>query len=178
MASYLIEIITGVRKFTSVPISVEMAPPKDANKIDQLKAAGASSLIMNLEIADPVLRKQICPGKSSITYESYYNCYKHSIEVFGRGKVSCVLIAGIQPKEDIVKECEKLAEIGVIPTIIPFKAMDDCELKVPNCNAEELIWISERVGQLLRQRGLSPKMQEGCTKCGGCSLETNYFDFI
>lgn len=177
MARYLIEIIKGVRTFTTTPISVELAPPSDISLIKRLKEAGASSLIMNLEVADPEKRKQICPGKSSISYEHYYECYRYGVEVFGKGKISCVLIAGIQPKEDIVSECEKLTGVGVIPTIIPFKPMDDCEFHdKKNCPAEELLWISTRLGEMLRQKQLSPKMQEGCTKCGGCSLETNYYD--
>lgn len=177
MAKYLIEIIKGVRKFTQTPISVEMAPPSDITLLSELKNAGASSLIMNLEIADENLRKEICPGKSSIAKSHYYECYRYGVEVFGRGKISCVLIAGIQPKEDIVKECETLTDMGVIPTIIPFKAMDDCEFhNKPNCSADELIWISQKLGAILRSKGLSPTMQEGCTKCGGCSLETNYYE--
>lgn len=176
MADYLTEIIVGVRTFTSTPISVELAPPSDINKIAQLKGAGASSLIMNLEVADPNLRKEICPGKSAISYEHYYECYRRAVAEFGRGRVSCVLIAGIQPKEDIVAECEKLTEVGVIPTIIPFKAMDNCAFRDrQNCNSEELIWISQQVNAILAKKGLSPEMQEGCTKCGGCSLETNSF---
>ena len=175
MARYLIEIIKGVRGFTNVPISVELAPPSDITLISELKEAGASSLIMNLEIADENLRKQICPGKSSIKKKHYYDCYRYGVEIFGRGKISCVLIAGIQPEQDIVNECELLTDIGVIPTIIPFKAMDDCEFRDrPNCNREELLRISTKVGAFLRAKSLSPEMQEGCTKCGGCSLETNY----
>lgn len=177
MAKYLIEIIRGVRGFTDKPISVEMAPPSDMSLISRLKEAGASSLIVNLEVADENLRKQICPGKSSIAKRHYYDCYKYGVDVFGRGKISCVLIAGIQPEGDIVSECEALTDIGVIPTIIPFKAMDDCEFNDrANCSADELIRISSRVGAILKAKGLSPKMQEGCTKCGGCSLETNYFE--
>ena len=177
MAKYLIEIIKGVRMFTDTPISVELAPPADIKLIKELKDAGASSLIMNLEVADPEKRKQICPGKSAIKYEHYYECYRYGVEVFGRGKISCVLIAGIQPKEDIVRECEKLTDVGVIPTIIPFKPMDDCEFNnKPNCPADELLWISARLGAMLKEKQLSPKMQEGCTKCGGWSRETNYYE--
>lgn len=177
MARYLIEIVKGVRTFTSTPISIELAPPADLDLIDQLKEAGSSSLIMNLEVANPQLRKEICPGKSSISYEHYYESYRRGVKEFGRGRISCVLIAGIQPKEDIVAECEKLTDEGVIPTIIPFKAMDNCAFRDrSNCNHEELLWISTRVSIILAKKGLSPEMQEGCTKCGGCSLETNSFD--
>lgn len=176
MARYLIDVVSGVRTFSQTPISLELAPPADVTLIDQLKAAGASSLIMNLEVANPKLRREICPGKSSISYEHYYECYRRGVAAFGRGRVSCVLIAGIQPKEEIVAECEKLSDIDVIPTIIPFKAMDNCDFRNrSNCNPEELLWISERVNAMLAAKGLSPEMQEGCTKCGGCSLETNSF---
>ena len=177
MAEYLIEIIKGVRTFSDTPVSVELAPPSNLDLIDKLKEAGASSLIMNLEVANPERRREICPGKSSISYEHYYAAYRHAVQVFGKGKISCVLIAGIQPKEEIVEECKKLTDIGVIPTIIPFKAMDECEFHDnPNCNHEDLLWVSTQVGALLRSKGLSPQMQDGCTKCGGCSLETNYYD--
>lgn len=176
MARYLIEIIEGIRTFSQTPVSLELAPPSDIALIAQLKEAGASSLIMNLEVANPETRKEICPGKSAIPYEHYYKCYRRGVEIFGRGRVSCVLIAGIQPEEEIVAECEKLTDIGVIPTIIPFKAMDNCAFRDrKNCDSEELLRISERVSIILAQKGLSPKMQEGCTKCGGCSLETNSF---
>lgn len=176
MAKYLIKIVRGVREFSNTPISIELAPPSNLDLIAELKAAGASSLIMNLEVANPTLRKEICPGKSTISYEHYYAAYAKGVQEFGRGKISCVLIAGIQPKENIVQECYKLTDVGVIPTIIPFKAMDDCEFRdKSNCDPDELLWISTRVGEILRAKKLSPLTQEGCTKCGGCSLETNYY---
>ena len=177
MAGYLLELVRGIRTFTQTPISLELAPPSDLSLITKLKEAGASSLIMNLEVANSELRKEVCPGKSAISYDRYYECYRHGVKEFGRGRISCVLIAGIQPKEDIVCECEKLTDVGVIPTIIPFKAMDNCMFRDrQNCNREELLWISARVSAILARKGLSPEMQEGCTKCGGCSLETNSFE--
>ena len=172
-ADYLADICRGVRKFTSNAISLELAPPS-VEKIMMLKDAGADSLIMNLEIANDKLRREICPGKSHIKYEHYYDCYREGVRVFGKGNVSCVLVIGIQDNEDVVKECEKLTLIGVIPTLIPFKPMDDCEFKDrPNCNHEDLLYVSEKLSEMLVRRGLDPLSQKGCTKCGGCSLETN-----
>ncbi len=177
MARYLMEIIRGIRSFSNTPISVELAPPSDLSLIDELKEAGASSLIMNLEVASPELKKEICPGKSSIPYEHYYAAFRRGIEKFGKGKISSVLIAGIQPDDDVVNECEKLTAIGVLPTIIPFKSMDDCEFRdKPNCDPRSLLYVSRKVGAMLRKEGLNPDLQEGCTKCGGCSLETNFYE--
>ncbi len=177
MADYLIKIIKGIRKFTNNGISVELAPPSDINKIEELKKAGASSLIINLEIANDELRAKIAPNKHKISYEYYYECFKKGIEIFGKGRISSVLIVGIQPVDDIVKECEKMTDLGVIPTLIPFKPMDDCELHyISNCSKESLLYVSSKLGKMLKEKGLDPNLQEGCTKCGGCSLETNYFE--
>ncbi len=175
MADYLAEICRGVRKFTDNAISLEIAPPT-LGKIAMLKEAGADSLIINLEIANDELRHEICPGKSSIKYSHYYDCYREGVRVFGRGNVSCVFVIGIQPPEDVIAECEKLTDLGVIPTLIPFKAMDDCEFRDrPNCPKEELLYVSGKLGEMLAKKELYPERQKGCTKCGGCSLETNYW---
>lgn len=173
-ADYLAEICRGIRKFTSNAISLELAPPS-LEKIAMLKEAGADSLIMNLEIANNDLRREICPGKSRIKYEHYYDCYREGVRVFGRGNVSSVFIVGIQDNDDIVKECEKLTAIGVIPTLIPFKAMDDCEFRDrKNCDSEDLLYVSDKLSKMLSYHRLDPLSQKGCTKCGGCSLETNF----
>lgn len=173
-ADYLAEICRGIRTFTQNAISLELAPPS-LRKISELKAAGADALIMNLEIASDALRHEICPGKSHISYEHYYDCYREGVRVFGKGNISCVFVVGIQDNDDIVRECEKLTDIGVIPTLIPFKAMDDCAFRDrPNCNPADLLYVSEKLGVLLRRHGLRPEAQKGCTKCGGCSLETNF----
>lgn len=175
MADYLIEIIEGVRKFSDTAISCEIAPPKDLNKIDAMQKAGCNSLIINLEVANDMLRADVCPAKHTIPYERYYETYRYAVEVFGKGKVSCVLIVGIQPDEDIIRECRKLVRIGVIPTLIPFKAMDNCFYHDrENCNPESLILCAKTLAEELAKEGLSPCNQLGCTKCGGCSLEVDY----
>jgi hypothetical protein len=173
-AKYILDIVKGVRGFTDKPVSIEIAPPSDLSLIDKLFEAGVSSVIINLEICDDGLRKEICPGKFGISYNRYYETYEHAVKVFGRGKVSCVLIVGIQGNDDVKRECARLTDIGVIPTLIPFKPMDECEYnEKPVTNPEALLDVSEHLARLLIAKGLNPAKQEGCTKCGGCSLETN-----
>ena len=87
-----------------------------------------------------------------------------------------VMIGGIQPFSDIRNECEYLTSIGVFPTIMPFRPLDDCTFfDVTSCNPDELIEASEFLGALLRKEGLAPECQEGCTKCGGCSIENDCY---
>lgn len=176
MVEYWCELCAEIRKFSSCPIAVEFAPPSDLKLIDKLKSSGATVAIMNIEIVSKDLRKKICPGKSAITLDHYHKAMKRAVEVFGFGQVSSVMIGGLQPFEDILKECEVLTEMGVFPTIMPFRPLDDCTLSnVSACDPGELIRASEYLGHLLRKAGLKPQNQEGCTKCGGCSIENDCF---
>lgn len=175
MVDYLVDITERVREFSNAAISCEIAPPRDLSRLEKLKRAGCDSLIVNLEIADDALRARICPAKHGITYEHYYETYRRGVEVFGAGKVSCVLIVGLQPDDDVIRECEKLVDIGVVPTLIPFKAMDNCAFRDrENCRPESLKKCAMALARLFAKRGLSPCAQLGCTKCGGCSLEVDY----
>ena len=176
MVEYWCELCSKIREFSNCPIAVEFAPPSDLSLIEKLKQSGATVAIMNIEIVDKNLRKQICPGKSGISLEHYHKALKKAVEVFGFGKVSSVMIGGLQPWDDIMKECELLTSMGVFPTIMPFRPLDDCSLaNIPPCNPDELIKASEYLGELLRKYNLNPQNQEGCTKCGGCSIENDCF---
>ncbi len=176
MVEYWCELCEKIREFSDCPIAVEFAPPKDLSLIDKLKKSGATVAIMNIEIVGKELRREICPGKSGITLEHYHKAMQRAVEVFGYGKVSSVMIGGIQPWDDVKKECETLCKIGVFPTIMPFRPLDDCTYSFNKaCDPEELIEASEFLGELLRKYDLSPKCQPGCTECGGCSIENDCF---
>lgn len=171
--TYFSKICEIARQNNAKYISVETAPPSKLFYIDELKKSGATAVIMNLEIADEKLRKMICPGKSSISQLQYLYAYERAVSVFGAGNVSCVLIAGIQKAEDIIIKSAELIDMGVVPTIIPFKPLDDCCMRNhPVADPEELILIATEVDRLLNKYRLAASNQKGCTKCNGCSLET------
>lgn len=171
--NYFSNICAGAKANGAKYISVETAPPSELSYIKKLHDSGATAIIMNLEIADDRLRKEICPGKASISEAHYMNAYEESVKIFGPGNVSCVLIAGIQPANDIIRKSEELIDLGVIPTIIPFKPLDGCQLHWHNTvDPNELIGISQEIDILLKKNNLFAIEQKGCTKCNGCSLET------
>jgi radical SAM enzyme (TIGR01210 family) len=158
--------------------SIEIVPPKERSEIGRLKAAGASSIIMNLELYDDEIRKRVCPGKSQVTIDEYRTAWIEAVRVFGEGNVSSVLIFGLEPEDNTIEAARAMVEIGVIPTIIPFKPYDDCshELKQDYTftDPERYFFVSKTVANMLIKKGLSPSMQRGCTRCGGCSLEKEF----
>ncbi|MCL2820404.1 MAG: hypothetical protein FWD38_06185 [Oscillospiraceae bacterium] len=170
--SQICELVTKGRKDKN-RISVEIAPPEKDIYIERLFNSGASALIMNIEIANEDERKRICPGKATIPLSRYIDAFKKAIDVFGKGNVSSVLIAGLQPADEVIDFCKTLISIGVVPTIIPFKPLNNSlmsEHEITDSN--ELLQIARKVGKLLISKGLFARKQSGCTKCGGCSLET------
>ena len=174
MVRYWIDLARKIRVFSDVSITVEFAPPSDLRLLGEMKAAGVNVAIMNLEVADPELRKEICPGKSGISYAHYHAAFREAVRVFGWGMVSSVLIGGIQPKEDIMRECGLIASEGVFPTVMPFRPMDDCVYHgLERCRPEDLLEMGEHLGGLLMEYGLDFRKQPGCTECGGCSLEND-----
>ncbi len=176
MVRYWIDLTRKIRAFSQVSITIEFAPPADLSLLQKLKEAGATVAIMNLEVADPERRKVICPGKSRISYEHYHAAFREAVRVFGWGMVSSVLIGGIQPKEEIIKECTAMASEGVFPTVMPFRPMDDCEYNgLERCRPEELLEIGDCLGGLLHKYCLDFRKQPGCTECGGCSLENDCY---
>ena len=176
MARYWIDLARKIREFSGVSITVEFAPPSDLGLLREMKDAGINVAIMNLEVADPERRRVICPGKSAISYEHYHEAFREAVKVFGWGMVSSVLIGGIQPKEEILRECAIMASEGVFPTVMPFRPMDDCVYYgLERCAPEELAEMAEALGILLHRYALDPGVQPGCTECGGCSLENDCY---
>jgi uncharacterized Fe-S cluster-containing MiaB family protein/biotin synthase-related radical SAM superfamily protein len=171
-ASYFASICALITQQAQVPISVELIPPEDNADIERLRESGATAIIMNLEVWDETLRSVFCPGKARVPVDRYMNAITHAITVFGRGRVASVLIAGIQSRLDVVQAAKALIGIGAIPTVIPFKPFDACRMRrFPCAHPEDLIAIYEELSTALIEAKLSPDMQPGCTRCGGCSLE-------
>lgn len=168
-----------VRKCGRTAISVECAPPENMSYLLKLKNSGATAVVMNIEVYDEELRKTICPGKGLISNQRYFDSLKEAVKIFKEGNVSSVLIVGIQPKHDIIAACEKLVEIGVIPTLIPFKPLDGTPMEnspLPDC--AEYIEVSRKVAIMLKKRHLKIDRTSGCAACGACSLESNLEEII
>jgi hypothetical protein len=169
---YFAAVIRAIRTESTMPISVELVPPDDDSFIDELHDAGATSVIMNIEIWDPYLRSLFCPGKSGIPLDRYLAAIEYSVCVFGKGQVASVIIAGLQSNRMVVDAAKEVIDRDAIPTVIPFKPFDDCILsQLPGPHPLDLMEVNRAVSELLLARGLVPSMQRGCTGCGGCSLE-------
>ncbi|MFW9972756.1 MAG: radical SAM protein, partial [Candidatus Odinarchaeota archaeon] len=166
-----IELLKGVKKeHPDIPLHVQIEALEDLNYITQLKEAGADTIGIHIEVLDEKLRKEITPGKFSISYQLFEQNWKYAIDVFGKNQVSSYILTGFgESKTDFIKNIEKVISIGVIPYITPVRSIPG-KKDLPITYYKDLLEIYKESAKLMKQYGVNPlETQAGCVRCGGCS---------
>lgn len=169
-AIYFGKIVEEIRNKYQISISVELAPPNEIKYIEYLFNSGVSSIIMNIEVYDEKVRKVVCPGKSEINLEHYFDMLKYSVSKFGIGNVASVLIVGLEPVENTIKCSKELLSLGVKPILIPFKPYDNCKLSNHRTTDSKMYYkVSSEIDNEIDKLNFYPVSSFGCISCGACS---------
>ena len=165
------EAILEVRKVSNIALYAQLCPPEDFSYIKRLKDAGLNTISFNIEIFDPKIRSEICPGKAKIPVQRYLDALGYAASIFGKNQVSSWLIAGLEPKESLMAGARAVAQAGAIPFITVFRPLMGSELqdrKPPD--ADWLMEVFDGLRDILIEYGLDPsKSASGCAKCNCCS---------
>ncbi len=165
------DAISSLKREVDLPVCVEIAPPDTDQWLDRLADAGCDSVLMNLELWNPQLRKQLMPGKSEITRERYLAACRHAAGVFGSSQVSSQIIVGLEPHTDTLEGIAALADAGAIPLPVVFRPLPGTPLEDhPEPEVEQVIEVFEFTEELLRGTALDgAETLSGCALCGACS---------
>jgi radical SAM protein (TIGR04043 family) len=166
-----IELLEDVKKnHPDIPIHVQIEALEELSYINKLKEAGADTIGIHIEILDNRLRKEITPGKASLSYNLYERNWKHALNVFGKNQVSSYILTGFgESISDFINNIEKVISIGVIPYVTPVRSIPG-KKDLPITNTSDLLKIYKKCGALMREYGINPlENKAGCVKCGGCS---------
>ena len=155
----IVPIVQEIRtKYSQIPIAVEITPPSDLSWIDKLAEAGASSLMMNLEVWDEEIRKDIIPGKNELCpRDSYFKAFERGLNVFGKGKVSTCFVVGCEPMSSLQKGIEAVIKCGVIPSPLSGRYFEDIlnyPFK-PDVPWEEFLTVLNFAKYQLREAGIT-----------------------
>jgi hypothetical protein len=155
-------------------VTCELAPPDDTDILKTLLWWGADNFCCNIEIWDDILRQQVCPGKSKIPKNRYFESWAFGLETIGPNSMETGLVTGLEPVSSVKKGIENITAAGVIPSAIPFHPNDGCvyEDRSP-CDPDILIEVSEIIADGLKLYGLNPKEHSSCTSCGACTIESD-----
>jgi hypothetical protein len=145
-------------------------------QIEQLHAAGASEIKINLEAADATIFAKVCPRKDQ---ELLLDMIDEACDVFGRGHVASNILIGMGENDKVVLEAvEVLASMGCVPTLRPLqvgisnrKSLEDALGVIPAITPSRMVSLARQQGVILEREGLTPKsFSSMCHKCGCCDL--------
>jgi len=116
---YYLDVADAIKEHTGLDDfngTACVGAPHDLSIIDKYKEAGYRTIATNIEIWDRNIFKAICPGKELQCggWEHWVKALEYEVEVFGRGRVRSVIVAGIEPKDSTLEGIEYLASKGVI----------------------------------------------------------------
>lgn len=114
--------LEAVKKETGAMIGVQCPPVPDFTWYDRLKKLGVDHLSFCLEIFNPEIFPEICPGKAEyIGRQRYLDAIKYCSKLFGKGRIHGEIIAGLEPPEDTIAGVQQFAEWGAATTICIFR---------------------------------------------------------
>jgi biotin synthase-related radical SAM superfamily protein len=132
--------------------------PVDLNVLDRYKEAGFASVGLNTEVWSKGWFEVICPGKVTECggYDNWVNALKHAVDVFGRGNVRSIFVAGLQPKEILLEGIEQLSEWGIVVIASPWKPYQGSPLEGHRSPTIDWHWdIQQKTAAIQRKNGLT-----------------------
>jgi len=111
---------------------VNVCPHDSIESLKTLKKLGIKQVQYNLEIANKELFTTTCPGK--INYEIFVNKLYEAVSIFGKGNVRSNFVLGLQDFSELLNECNKFAENGIVTDYSVFQPKENTpysNLKAP-----------------------------------------------
>lgn len=170
------KIVKAVREaLPSMPIGVEPYV-ENRQQIEQLKAAGADEIKLNIETYDKSIFEKVC-GEQDIN--SILGNIKSAVEIFGRGKVTSNIIYGMgETDENVLAGCEYLASLGCVATLRPLRLNDlnrfQMEAAVGHLDPvdpERMVKLAQKYKEILIKYNLTTlSFKTMCHECTCCDI--------
>lgn len=119
---FLIEFVENLTKqfeLEDFDTIANVCPHDSIESLKKLKKSGIKQVQYNLEIANKDLFTVTCPGK--VNYEEFINKLYEAVDIFGKGNVRTNFVLGLQDFDELIKECEKFAEKGIVTDYSVFQ---------------------------------------------------------
>ena len=143
--------VRAVKKETGLLVGVQCPPSKELSKYDKLKTLGVDHLSFCFELYNPEYFVKYCPGKhKTLTQQAFFDAMEHTSKLWGKGRVSGEIIAGIEPIEDTLKAIDYITSVGAFPTICVFRPTLGTEMEdYPSPKYEDMAKIFRRMYESL-----------------------------
>ena len=148
--------IKAVKERTGLLVGVQCPPSRNLEKYDRLKELGVNHVSFCLEIFDPERFKEVCPGKHQyIGQKAYMDAMEYCVGLFGKGKVSGEIIAGLESTESTIEAIEHFASKGIVSNVCVFRPCVGTDLEKENPpKTEDLVPIFKRVYEVCLENNI------------------------
>ncbi|MFO8017848.1 MAG: hypothetical protein R6U96_04380 [Promethearchaeia archaeon] len=167
-------------KFPNLPIHVQIEPVNDFHYLSSLKEAGADTIGIHIELLNKKLRKQITPGKSNISWETFKKNWKFALNTFGPNQVESYVLYGFRKDPaKFIQDVERIISLGVIPYITPVRKTGNNDLPLYPITINDMVFVYRMVAIMMKNYGVNPLAHKaGCVRCGGCSTINEAYKLI
>ena len=161
----LMPYITAVKEKTGLLIGVQTSPVPDLKIYDYLKKIGVDHLSFCIELYNPERFKEVCPGKfEHLGQQKYLETIEYTSRLFGKGKVSGEIIAGLEPPEDSIKAIEHFGKVAAFATVCIFRPTVGTGLEnYPPPKPTDMIPVFRRMYEVCLENnipiGIAPKIR-------------------
>jgi biotin synthase-related radical SAM superfamily protein len=172
----MLYVVREVRKsLPDVPIGVEPYLSR-LSDVEDLKAAGANEIKLNIETFDPERFAKVC-GK--LHYDFVLEALDHAVEVFGEGKVTTNLLVGLgESDENLLDGVRYFAERGIVVTLRPLRindfnreALTEALGPLVLVTAERIVDLATRAKAIMEECGITSRTYHTmCHECGCCDI--------
>ncbi len=173
-------LIKKIKAKHDIWIRLSIAPPEEEKYIDILFDSGADQVGYDLEVYDPELFKQICPGKyeevdKGVPHQNFNKMLEYAAKTGGPNKTYSILVTGLESKESTVAGVEHLCKMGVVPRLGIFRPIPGTHLeKHPVPTPEYLVYCYRH----LRDLTMKYCVDSGCPGCGRTFVGTKEYDGV
>jgi len=121
------------------------------SKYNKLKELGVDHLSFCFELYNPEYFQKYCPGKhKTLTQQAFFDAMEYTSKLWGKGRVSGEIIAGIEPIEDTLKAIDYITSVGAFPTICVFRPTLGTEMEdYPSPKYDDMAKIFRRMYEAL-----------------------------
>lgn len=162
------EVIDESRR--EVELHLIVYPPADLELLRELAGLNLS-VAMNMEVFDPLLFQEFCPGKDAVLGQAHtLSALSRAAILLGSGHVFSILVGGLEEQRSLAAGMKLLVEMGTIPVINVFHPDPETPLQNRSApSADQILEMGACLQEVYQSASFARPFYSGC---GRNSLDT------
>jgi hypothetical protein len=148
--------VKAVKERIGLLVGVQMTPSKHRWKYGWLRDLGVDHLSFCYEFRNPEVFARLLPGKQrTFGQRAFWSAMEHAARLWGPGRVSGEIIAGVEPVEETLAAIDEIVSVGAFPTVCIFRPLPGSRMAhVPPPRPEEMRIVFRHLAEACRRAGL------------------------